>query len=112
KKDELLKAKIQTDIIIKKDNNIYTEEHYILETPPFKDAKQVLSQRIIDLRRLGLDTGKYHIEVTLTDLIKKGGVFSYKKEIEINLHENSFFSDIQLIDTLIPSSNTENIFQR
>lgn len=111
KKDDVWKGRIKTDIIIAKGNMIVAQEHYILETKPASDVKAVLSQRIMDLRRFSLDTGDYKLDVILTDEVKKGGEYKYMEYIHIPSTQEPFFSDIQLIDTIIPSKE-ENIFQR
>lgn len=111
KKDNLWTGKIQTDIVITKNGAIATEEHYILETKPEEDLNILYQQHIMDLRRYSLDTGDYGLKVTLTDLVKKGGEFEYAETFSIKKTNKPFFSDIQLIDTLIPSTE-KNIYQR
>lgn len=111
KKEDIWTGKIQTDIIIRKNDKTVIEEHYILETPPIKDVKLLLSQRITQMKRFSLDTGNYTLDVILTDLVKKGGEYEYSEQIEIPYSSDPVFSDIQLIDTLLPATG-ESIYQR
>lgn len=111
KKDGIWTGKIQTDIIIRKNDKTATEEHYILETPPIADVNILLSQRITQMKRFLLDTGNYTIDVTLTDLVKKSGEYQYSKQIEIPYSADPVFSDIQLMDTLLPATG-ESMYQR
>lgn len=111
KKDNLWTGKIQTDIQIFKGNTLVADEHYILQTHPIEEVKQLYTQRIMDLKRYALDTGVYKLEVKLTDLVRKDGVFDYSKKLIIAPSSKPYFSDIQLVDTLI-SSSAANIYQR
>src|SRR5690606_11008342 len=111
KKDGVWTGNIQTDIVIRKNNLPVVEEHYLLTTPPISDVKVLLSQRITQLKRFSLDTGVYTIEVTLVDKIKNGKGYHYSGELHIPYTQEPLFSDIQLVDTLLPASG-ESIYQR
>ncbi|HET9053034.1 MAG TPA: hypothetical protein VFM90_02600, partial [Cyclobacteriaceae bacterium] len=111
KKDGVWTGNIQTDIVIRKNNLPVIEEHYLLTTPPISDVNVLLSQRITQLKRFSLDTGFYTIEVALIDKIKNGKGYHYSGELHIPYTKEPLFSDIQLVDTLLPASG-ESIYQR
>jgi GWxTD domain-containing protein len=111
KKEGVFKGKIKTDIILSKSKLVLVEEHYILETAPTPDAISALAQRIMDLKRFSVDTGEYKLDIILTDDVKKGGEFKYSEYIKIPYTTGAFFSDIQLVDTLLPAK-PESVFLR
>lgn len=113
KKEGLWYGNIQTDITITKQNQTIVEEHYLLATKPQQDINSLLSQRITDLKRFYLtDTGTYQLNITLTDFIQKKDGFQYSKTFTITSLNSSWFSDIQLVDTLLPSQDVKNDFYR
>jgi len=113
KKEGLWVGNIQTDITITKQHQTVVEEHYLLATKPQQDVNNLLNQRITDLKRFYLtDTGTYQLTITLTDYIQKKEGYQYSKIFTIAPLNGSRFSDIQLVDTLLPSQDVKNDFYR
>lgn len=112
KKEGLWTGKIKTDIVITKDLQVVAEEHYFLQTRPAAEIGAIYAQRIMDLKRLSLDTGTYKIDVLLTDEVRKGGEYKYSQLLTIKESEKPFFSDIQIVDTVLSTAGTENVFSR
>lgn len=114
KEEGLWKGKIQTDLVISNEQGIVAQDHYILATRPLSDAVAVMNQKIIDIKRYALKPGTYSLQLKLTDLQKKGNDYQYEDTVHITEYaRTAFFSDVQLLDTVVNGEGYENsMFQR
>lgn len=112
KENNAWQGKIQTDITLRQQGNLVSEDHYILETAPITEGVRLYAQNIIDLRRYSLKNGSYQIEIKLTDLLRTSEHFVYTDSFVVieNLTKPTL-SDIQLVDTVFQSTR-QDVFQR
>lgn len=109
---EIWLGKVRTDVTVSNEKGIVNEEHYILSTLPIKEKNLVFKQKIVDLQRFQVGTGKFILQITLTDLLNENNKFTYKDSFTVDaLNSTPSISDIQLVDTSFASSE-QNTFQR
>jgi len=112
KTNELWQGQIKIDIVISNETGTVNEDHYILATKPATQRTEMLSQTIIDLRRIQIPPGKTFLQIKFTDEFKKTNEYTYNDSFLVAPAENKpMLSDIQLVDTSI-ASDAENTFQR
>jgi GWxTD domain-containing protein len=99
-------AKIRTDIIIRNENGIATEDHFILQTIAAGTVDEARQHSIRDLRKYNVAPGHYTITVKLTELPDSANTFSYSQEAAIDtpLDNSAYYSGIQLLDTFYNST--------
>lgn len=82
-------------ILFKKGENIVKYDKFQLNSPA-----SAFPLDFIDLRRYGLENGKYQVEVTVTDANKSDNTNTYTDEIKLNYSpERLQQSDIQLLNS-------------
>ncbi len=96
-------ARIQTDIIFTNATGIIIkEDHFILETVPRHNAKELGEHSIIDLRRYFVTPGAIKMKFMLTDLADSNHHFVFRDSFDVAAPQNtSFYSDLQLLDTIL-----------
>ncbi len=97
-------ARIRTDIVFSNNSGTIKEDHFILQTVPSKDVNELAMHNIIDLRRYAIGTGLIKMKFTLTDQADTTSKFTYTDTFTVlPPRDPSFFSDLQLLDTIIES---------
>lgn len=111
KEDGFFVGKIRTQISIRRDTGVVTEEQYLLTTTPVASGTELYRQKIIDLRRYELQPGNYTLEILLTDELKTDSRFVFRDSFSIEPVTAPSFSDIQLVDTML-QGDVQSIFSR
>lgn len=98
-------GRVRTDITIRNEKGVITEEHYLLTTQPVTDGAMLYRQNIMDLRRYELKPGTFTVEVKLTDELNARGSFVFSDSFVIDDVKAPTLSDIQFVDTIIATDN-------
>lgn len=111
KKDGIWSGKVVTQITITQQQKTIVNEQYMLATRPMTDVAALLQQRLTELKRYALDSGEYTLMLNLTDSLQQKDGFQYVQTLSVKASPTSI-SDIQLVDTLLASTDNANIFYR
>lgn len=97
-------AAVEFMILFKKGDKIVKFDKFILNSPISAFPKD-----FIDLRRYGLENGKYQIEVTATDVNKPENTNQYNSELKLNYFSQKLQqSDIQLLSSYKKATEGDN----
>ena len=100
-------ARIRTDIYFFNEDGSVNEDHFILKTLPSKDMNELMSRKIIELRRYFVENGFVRMKFMLTDLADSTHPFIFRDSFSVNPPTSKpFYSDLQLLDTILPSDAT------
>ncbi|MCW3123217.1 MAG: hypothetical protein JWQ38_2709 [Flavipsychrobacter sp.] len=97
-------ARIRTDIYFFNEDGSVNEDHFILKTQPSKDMNELMSRKIIELRRYSVENGLVHMKFVLTDLADSTHPYIFRDSFSVNPPTSKpFYSDLQLLDTILLS---------
>ena len=104
------RGKIMTEIEISCDTGIISKEKYYLQTTPATSLKVAQLQNIMDMHRYMVPPGVVHIRIFLGDAGNKQDTYEYKDSITITPPRETYYSQLQLIDTSYKTELKDNMF--
>ncbi|MEZ4920006.1 MAG: GWxTD domain-containing protein [Saprospiraceae bacterium] len=87
-----LQAGVHVLILVKDGERIVSYEKYELNSPVV-----TVPQSILDVKRMMLANGSYQLEMTFTDSNDSLNTASYRSDLEVNVSDQLYLSDIQLL---------------
>jgi GWxTD domain-containing protein len=102
---KMIVGRIRTDIYVSGNSGLIAEDHYILSTVPVATIGEIVQHSIIEQKKYKITTGNIKMRLVLTDLEDSTNKYSYQDSVQVAPPQlkNPFFSDIELLDTIIPS---------
>ncbi|OSZ79442.1 hypothetical protein CAP35_14675 [Chitinophagaceae bacterium IBVUCB1] len=92
--------------------NLIKKDAYILQTPPVVSMPRATSQRIIEIQRYMLQSGKHSVAIQMEDAQNKTNTFSYTYSVQTALQTDKLFYTLpQLLDTVY-KSNVQDMFAK
>lgn len=102
--EKTIVGRLIADIVVSSDTGIIKKDHYIYETTPKNDASGLATLNIMDLKRYFIAYGKNKIELTIRDFNDTANhIFITDTFTLVPPQKKIFFSEIQLVDTIIDS---------
>lgn len=110
--DSVWSGSIETSLTLSNETDTIHTDIYLLRTSPA--AKEALySKKILELKRITVPPGNIQLQLTLKDR-HTGTTYEFSEQVTVDtVALRPFFSDIQLVDTLIAALGYEqHIFYR
>lgn len=87
-----VKAGAELLILVKKGNEVFAYEKYVLNSPAI-----AYPEILLDMKRLAVPNGTYELEVTATDVADVTNTARFAKEVTVNVNQQLYLTDIQLL---------------
>ena len=104
--DSTQQANVEVVVLFKKEGEIVKFDKYLLNSPAYEGPED-----FFDVKRYGLDAGKYDIEVSVNDMNQAENSRRYAQSVDIDYSESRIYqSDIQLLASLrkVPEGATDS----
>ena len=101
---------IEVTLLLKKDSNDITYDKFNLNSRSLKDSNDV-NFAIVDLKRYELKPGKYSVQLQAKDLNNPSDISNFVFDditVENLIPNNTYFSEINLIDTFFSSKESNS----
>ncbi len=106
-------GRLKADIIFTNDAGIIKEGHYVIQTIPRADVRELIKNKIIDLRSYNIVPGMVRMKFALTDMADSNNRYAFSDSFTVSPAPANapFFSGVQLLDTTIEST-AETVFKK
>lgn len=102
---------LEITVLYLKDTSVYKFDKYLLRTPEIADTSNI-TFNLLDLRRVTLPDGEYHVQLKVKDANNPLGIAEVNRPLKVQFDRNKIsLSDIELVQDFTPTS-ARNIYSK